>query len=449
VAGGKIIFLEENKMFNKVSLFTIFSLLAAMMLVVACGAQPEPATSPAAAVDSAADDGHETTDTPAGEEEHHEEDAAHTEGEAHDEAAHDHEDEAAHADGEAHDEEAEAHNEDHDHEEAAHSEEHEHDEDHSQAEALNLKAVELAQGEKLKVVASTSIIADWVRNVAGDQVELTPLIPIGADLHTFTPTPQDLMAVADAHLVLINGLGAEQGLIESLENAGGTAVILPVSQGIELREMGQEEGHEHEGEEHHEEGETDQHEDEDEGADEHGHHHEGGDPHVWTTPHNAVTMVHNIEAALAALDPANAAVYQSQAEAYIDQLETLDTWVQAQIDTIPAENRELVTDHTAFGYYADRYGLTQVGAVIPSFSTAAEPSASEIAALQDAIIQYDVPAIFVGTTVNPSLSEQIAQDTGKQLLKIYTGSLGTAGSGVETYIEYIEYNTNAFVEGLK
>ena len=159
-------------------------------------------------------------------------------------------------------------------------------------------------------------------------------------------------------------------------------------------------------------------------------------------------MVHNIEGVLAALDPAQAELYVANAEAYEAQLEELDGWVQSQIETIPAENRELVTDHTVFNYYADRYGLTQVGAVIPSFSTSAEPSAQELAELQDAVIAYDVPAIFVGTTVNPSLSEQVAQDTGKQLVTIYTGSLGPAGSGAETFIDYIRYNTNAFVEGL-
>jgi len=109
----------------------------------------------------------------------------------------------------------------------------------------------------------------------------------------------------------------------------------------------------------------------------------------------------------------------------------------------------MVTDHDAFGYYADRYGLKIVGAVIPSYSTAAEPSAQEMAALQKAIAEYGAPAIFVGVSVNPNLAEQVAADTGTQLVPLYTGSLGPVGSGAETYVDYIRYNTTSIVEALK
>ena len=289
-----------------------------------------------------------------------------------------------------------------------------------------------ADGQKLKVMASTSLIGDLVANVAGGLVELKVLVPVGADLHTYSPTPQDLAAVADAEVIFVNGLGAEETLLESLHNAGGEATVVEVSQGVETRQMGDESDHAHEADE----------------AD-HADDHTGVDPHVWMTPHNAVTMVGNIEQALVSQDSANAQSYRSQAAAYISQLEDLDNWVKSQIETIPTEHRKLVTDHAAFGYYADRYGLTQVGAVIPSFSTAAEPSAQDLAALQDAIIKYDVPAIFVGNTVNPVLSQRVAQDTGKQLFTLYHGSLGPAGSGVETYLQFIQYNTNTIVKGLQ
>ena len=119
------------------------------------------------------------------------------------------------------------------------------------------------------------------------------------------------------------------------------------------------------------------------------------------------------------------------------------------IERIPEENRKLVTDHEVFGYYADRYGLEQVGAVIPAISTAAQPSARELAALEQTIKEYAIKAIFVGNTVNPSLSEQIANDSGTQLVRLYTGSLGTEGSGVESYLDYLRYNTNAIVDALK
>jgi ABC-type Zn uptake system ZnuABC Zn-binding protein ZnuA len=160
-------------------------------------------------------------------------------------------------------------------------------------------------------------------------------------------------------------------------------------------------------------------------------------------------MVHNIEHALSELDPANAETYEANAEAYQTQLEELDAWVKAQIESIPAENREMVTDHDAFGYYADRYGLEVIGAVIPAISTGAEPSAADLAALQAAIADLDARAIFVGTTVNPKLAEQVARDSGIQLVPLYTGSLGQAGSGVESYLDFIRANTMAIVEALK
>jgi ABC-type Zn uptake system ZnuABC Zn-binding protein ZnuA len=161
-----------------------------------------------------------------------------------------------------------------------------------------------------------------------------------------------------------------------------------------------------------------------------------------------VIFVHNIERALSVLDPANAEGYVANAVAYEAELEALDKWVFAQIKTIPAENRKFVADHSVFGYYADRYGLEQIGAVVTAFSTAAEPSAQELAALEDAIRETGIKAVFVGTTVNPSLAKQVAEDTGARLVPLYTGSLGSKGSGVETYIGYTCSNTVAIVDAL-
>ncbi len=311
-----------------------------------------------------------------------------------------------------------------------------HEQEHGM-ERAELSPVELAEGEKLQVIATTSIVADIVRQVGGDLIDLTLLLPIGTDPHTFEPTPRDLASVADADLIFANGLGLESFLEEMLEHAGGEAVTVPVSEGVEVRQFGGGEvtEPEQEGEEQEQDGED--------------HQHHGADPHTWTSPANAVVFVHNVEQALSGLDPANGERYAANAEAYEAQLEALDGWVKAQIETIPPENRALVTDHAAFGYYADRYGLEQIGAVIPSFSTAAEPSARELAELEDAIKEYDVKAIFVGTSVNPALSERVAEDTGVQLLTLYTGSLGAEGSGVASYVDYIEYNTETIVEGLK
>ncbi|MCB9109343.1 MAG: zinc ABC transporter substrate-binding protein [Anaerolineales bacterium] len=316
--------------------------------------------------------------------------------------------------------------------------------------AMDLTPVSLADGEKLRVVATSNIIGDMVQNVAGDLIALDVLMPIGSDPHAFQPTPQDAALIADADLVLANGLNFEEFLDELIANAGGEAVVIRVANGIETREFG-EGDEEHAADEHHEEdAEHDEHDEEGDEHDEEGRHHHGGaDPHAWMTPYNALVYVYNIETALSALDPAHAETYQANAKAYEAQLEELDQWVFAQIETISPEKREMVTDHDAFGYYADRYGLKIVGAVIPSYSTAAEPSAQEMAKLQEAIAEYGAPAIFVGVSVNPNLAEQVAADTGTQLVPLYTGSLGPAGSGAETYIDYIRYNTTSIVEALK
>ena len=287
-----------------------------------------------------------------------------------------------------------------------------------------------AGSSRLKVVASTTLVGDVVEQIGGDLIELTVLFPPGADPHTFEPRPQDIAALSDAQVVVINGMDLEEALEPALEaNVKGT--LVHASEGIEVLAF---EGEEHEGEEH--EGE------------EH-HHHEGGDPHTWTDPNNVIVWTQNIAAALAEADPANAKTYQANADAYIASLEELDGWIRTQIEQIPPERRVLVTDHRAFGYFADEYGLKQVGALIGSFSTNAAPSAQELAALEDKIKEQGVPAVFVGKTVNPALAEQVAQDTGVKLVHVYTGSLSEPGGNADSYLAFMRYNVNVIVEALK
>jgi ABC-type Zn uptake system ZnuABC Zn-binding protein ZnuA len=290
------------------------------------------------------------------------------------------------------------------------------------AKTAELTPIELHAGQRLRVVATTNIVADIVWQVAGDAVELSQLLPLGTDPHSYTITPQDMIATTNAHVIFANGANLEiEFLPDLLEQT--RAPVVYASQGIEFRHLGEE----------------DPHDDAQQGI----------DPHTWTTPTNAIVFVHNIERALIDLDPANAPTYQANAQRYQADLEALDVWVKEQIATVPAQRRKLITDHETFGYYADRYGLEQIGAVIPGFSTAAEPSARELAALEDKIREHGVRAVFVGTTINPSLVEQVAEDTGIQLITLYTGSLGPPGSGVETYLDYVRYNTTAIVEGLR
>jgi ABC-type Zn uptake system ZnuABC Zn-binding protein ZnuA len=299
-----------------------------------------------------------------------------------------------------------------------------------------LEAVPLDAGQRLQVVATTNIVGDVVHNIGGEQIDLTVLMDTGVDPHTYVPTASDTVAVHDAHVVFANGAGLEADLEEMLENAGGTAVHVHVSDGLDFRPPPTD--HEN----------KDEHAaiDEAEGGQEHDH--SDVDPHVWLSVPNVIHWVESIQHVLGTLDPGNVEAYEENAEAYIQELEALDAWIQEQIARIPEANRRLVTNHPAFGYFADRYGLEQIGAIYP-INPSSEPSAQDIAALQDAIRAYGVPAVFTESTVNPSRAEQVAGDTGVELVPLYTGSLSRPGGGAETYLQLMRYDVQAIVEALR
>ncbi|MFQ5859366.1 MAG: metal ABC transporter solute-binding protein, Zn/Mn family [Anaerolineae bacterium] len=286
-----------------------------------------------------------------------------------------------------------------------------------------LSAAPLGGDEKLRVVATTNIVADVVANVGGDRIELKGLLPVGADPHAYEPTPQDLRTVADAHVIFANGVGLEAFLDEMIRNAGGDAPVISVSQGVKLLER--------------------------DPRGDSGEEHKGADPHTWFAPNNVTVWVHNIERALVSLDPANAESYEVNAQAYVAKLGALDAWIRDQVDQVPGQNRKIVTDHRVLGYFGDEYGFEMIGAMVEAYSAAAEPSAQELAALEDSIRQFGVPAVFVGRTVNPKLAERVADDTGIQLVALYTGSLSEPGGEADTYIDFMRYDVNAIVEALK
>jgi ABC-type Zn uptake system ZnuABC Zn-binding protein ZnuA len=274
-----------------------------------------------------------------------------------------------------------------------------------------LRPATLAGGDKLRVVATTGIVGDIVKNVAGDGVELTTLIGPGQDPHTYQPTPKDIAAIERAHVVFINGFHLEEGLESTIDAAAGRGgPVVSVSAGIRPR-----------------------------AAD---------DPHVWFDPANVKIWTGNIEKSLSVLDPGNAPAYRANAAAYVRQLDELDAYVRAQVAKIPPERRKLVTDHEALGYFADRYGFKVLGAVIPSVSTSAEPSAGDLAALIEVIRAQGVPAIFVGTTTNPKVADLVARETGARVLPLHTGETGEAGSGAETYLGMMRANVDTIVAGL-
>ncbi len=245
------------------------------------------------------------------------------------------------------------------------------------------------------------------------------LMQPGVDPHSYIPTPADTAAVHDAHVVFANGLGLEAFLDDLLVNAGGGAAVVRLGDGLSVREAP---GDDHE--------------------------HGEADPHVWLDVRNVIHWVEMAAETLSDLQPSNAEAYRENAAAYSRELDALDAWVVEQVATIPQARRTLVTNHPAFGTFADRYGLEQVGAVYP-IGPSAEPSAQEIAALEDTIRAYGVPAIFTESSVSPKLAQQVARDTGARLVPLYSGSLGGPGSGAESYLELMRYDVTAIVEALR
>lgn len=290
---------------------------------------------------------------------------------------------------------------------------------------------ETSGADGLTVVASTSIIAALAEEVAGDDVNVIALMGPGIDPHTFEMTPGDIRALADAELVLINGLELDNYLIEDVENANGSAEIVVVTDGIDLLVYGA--------------GPESDHED-----DEHDHEYGEFDPHVWQDPLRVKVMVTNIADAFAEVDPDNASNYQERAETYHETLEETHAEIQALIDQIPVEHRKMVTNHEAFSYFADRYDLDIIGTVIPGSSTEADPSASDIAALTKLIEEEGVRAIFAETLIDPKVAEALAEDTGITIVyDLYTDQVGEPGSGAETVHEMLLQNATAISEALR
>ena len=305
----------------------------------------------------------------------------------------------------------------------------------------DLVPAEKGQGERLRVVAITNIVGDVVANVGGEAIELTVLLPSGADPHGYVATPRELAEASEASLLFLSGFGLEEGMGGTLEQLAVDVPIVSISEGVqgiplpagtkELAHEGEEPGGEETGagEEPHAEG--------------------GVDPHVWFDPTIVMQWTQNAAAALSARDPANQGIFQANADAYMEALRSLDAWIKESVAAIPQVQRVLVTDHFVFGYFARRYGFEVVGAVIPAYSSSASPSPQDLAALLAAIEEHGVTAVFVGLSANPDAAEAIAQDAGIQVIPLYTESLGEAGGSADSYIGMLEYNVNAIVEALR
>lgn len=283
---------------------------------------------------------------------------------------------------------------------------------------------------RLPVIASFSILADLVRNVGGDRVEVTSLVGPGQDAHTFEPAPSHGVALARARLVFENGLGFE-GWLDKMYNASGSkARRVVLTDGITAQEGGQ------------------AHVD---GAAEEAHAAGESDPHVWQDVKHSIHMVGAIRDALVQADPSGAAAYRSNAETYIAELQALDDWIVEQVSTLPEPRRTLVTNHDTLGYFASRYGFAIVGTAVSGVSTeTSEPSAAELASIIRRIKSAGVPAIFAENVANPKVVERIAQEAGVKVApSLYTDALARPGEPVDTYVRMMRYNVSTIVTALK
>ncbi len=299
-----------------------------------------------------------------------------------------------------------------------------------------LEPADLGTGEALRVVATTTLVGDVVARVGGEGVELTVLLPVGADPHAYSPTPQDMRQVQDAHVVFINGLGLEEALLGELTTAAPDTPVVSLSEGIEPRRQAGAEGD-------HPVAEAETEPDPSSQA-----HPSAVDPHVWFDPRNVQIWARNAADALAALDPNRTDEVQARARSYSGALEELDSWIQDQVSSIPEANRELVTDHLMFGYFSEHYGFEMIGAVIPAYSSLAEPSARSLAELERLVAEREVKAVFVGIGANPALAERISEDLGVRLVPLYVGSLSEPGGPAGTYLEFMRFDVGRIVEAL-
>lgn len=275
-----------------------------------------------------------------------------------------------------------------------------------------------AAEQKLRVVASFSVLGDLVRNVGGDRIELSTLVGPDGDAHVYSPTPADAKTVASANLVIINGLGFEGWLPRLVASAGDRAEVIEASRGITPRHG--------------------------EGADA-----DKVDPHAWQSVANVKVYVANIRDALSAADAAGAGTYSANASAYLKQLDALDREIRSGIAVIPPARREVVSTHDAFGYFAEVYGITFVAP--QGVSTDTEPTAKDIAAIILLVRTTHIPAVFLEKLGDPRLIGRIAAETGAKIGgTLYSDSLTGPDGDAPTYIQMMKHNirelTGALVE---
>lgn len=271
-------------------------------------------------------------------------------------------------------------------------------------------------GGRALVVTTTTQLTDFVRVLGGDRVVVYDVVKANVDPHDYEPTPLDINAIADADLIVKNGIGVEEWLEDTIATASSDAPVVDASAGVDV--------HVGEGGE--------------------------GDPHIWHDPTRADAMVATIAEALTRADPEGAAAYETNRVTYSRELSALDGEIRGQIDSLA--NRKLVTNHDAFGYYVERYSLDFVGAVVPSFDSQAELSVKETSDLVAAIRAQGVKAVFSESSLPPKTAGTIASEAGVRVVAgddaLYGDSLGPPGSAGDTYLKMMRHNTRAIVDNL-
>jgi ABC-type Zn uptake system ZnuABC Zn-binding protein ZnuA len=267
-----------------------------------------------------------------------------------------------------------------------------------------------SSGDGRTVVATTTQVADLVREVGGARVSVDGMLRPGGDPHDYEPRPSDVAAVARARLVFRSGGEVDEWLGDVLDSADGDAEVVSLIDSVERRD---------------------------------------DDPHWWQDPSNAVRAVETIRERLTKLDPEGGAVYRRNAERLERELEELDRRVAACVERVPRAKRKIVTTHDSLGYFADRYGIEVVGSVLSSLSTQAQASAGDVQQLVEQIRREGVQAIFPESSVNPDIERAIAREAGAEVGEpLYADSLGAEGSPGETYAGALAADARALVRGM-
>ena len=277
---------------------------------------------------------------------------------------------------------------------------------------LAFTAMPAAAEDKLKVVASFSILGDMVRQVTGDLAEVTTIVGPDADAHVYTPSASDAKAVANADVIFVNGLGFETWSQTLIETSGTEGQVFVATEGVTPLKV---------------DGEI--------------------DPHAWNALTNGMTYVDNIAKGMASVDPKNAATYQANAQAYTERLSALHSNALSKFEKLPADQRTVVTAHDAFGYLADAYGLTFLAPV--GIDTEAEPSAKDLATLTDHLKEAGAGALFVENITSPALVQQIERETGIKIGgRLYSDALSEHGGPATSYESMFQHNLDVLIQAL-